>query len=93
MLQQRNQQLMNQNKVLKDMMQSSLRRVIELEVRLNRIEHAIRDQGQQGPIADLPYEMIYVIFGFLPIGDLLCCEMYPPFPWCSRWISRDLFVF
>jgi len=57
-----------------------LGRHFQLEERLLALERSIKESTRQGPIADLPNEMIYVIFGFLPLSDLLNCELV-----CSNW--------
>lgn len=53
-----------------------LTRTLYLESRLGHLESAFQKSDTQGPIADLPPEMIYEVFGYLPIADLLNCEMY-----------------
>jgi hypothetical protein len=42
-----------------------------------RIKHLETASSQQGPVTDVPDEMLYVVFGFLPLVDLLKCERYP----------------
>jgi len=55
-------------------------RIIDLETRLTRIEVSMQEAAQQGPITTVPHEIIYEIFRFLPLPDLLQCERCTAFP-------------
>lgn len=47
-------------------------------MRVTVLEEDHKDKDVVGPISDLPYEMIYVIFGLLPLADLMNCERCVP---------------
>jgi len=46
-------------------------------MRVTMLEEARKNEGIMGPIVDIPFEMIYIIFGFLPLADIMNCERYP----------------
>jgi len=69
-----------QREMYKNIMKEYVYRIFTLEHKVNRLEIAMQGSGNQGPIADLPNEMIYEVFGFLPLADLLSCEMV-----CRNW--------
>lgn len=52
------------------------KKIYHLTSHITNLELKLNCQIPPGPINDIPNEMVYSIFSFLPLSDILKCEQY-----------------